>query len=178
MGIPAPQREELAGYLEQCRAAAPGVRWVEAASLHLTLRFLGGLPEGALVRLAAGLRGIPVVPFQIRLGATGTFGRAGAIRVVWLGVEGGRADLMMLAGLIEEQCGVAGLEPESRAFNPHLTLGRARERGGTALPELPASPAPSPWTAAGFGLYQSHLAPGGAVHSLLEEFEARAAGSR
>jgi 2'-5' RNA ligase len=143
---------------------------VAAVNLHLTLRFLGAVRRETLDRLAAGLRAVRRDPFEVRLGEVGTFGRGSAVRVVWLGVEEGKAALAGLAGLVEAECRDAGLEPEPRPYNPHLTLGRVRERRGNALPELPQPPAVAPWTVAGFHLYQSRLGPSGAVHSVLEDF--------
>jgi len=168
--LPDEHRALLAGYLDRCRERSPGLRWVSADNLHLTLRFLGGVEAERLDRLSSALREVPIQPFEVRLGGPGFFGRAAAVRVVWLGVEEGRRELERLAEAIEERCLEAGFEAESRPFNPHLTLARARERGGTPLPELPAPPSLPAWTVSGFHLYRSQTRPGGAVYSVLASF--------
>jgi 2'-5' RNA ligase len=172
VALPDQQRSALAEYLDRCRVLAPGLRWVSAANLHLTLRFLGSVEHEQLERLATSLRGVAFTPFQLGLDGLGTFGRGPAVRVAWLGVAEGSSQLAGLAAEIEARCAEIGLEPEERPYNAHLTLARSRERRGARLPELPAPPELAPWTVAGFQLYRSQTGPGGAVYSQLASFPA------
>jgi RNA 2',3'-cyclic 3'-phosphodiesterase len=139
-------------------------------SLHLTLRFLGGVDRHRLEALAADLRALTVEPFPVVLDGLGSFGRGIAVRVVWLGLAAGGDQLAKLAAEIEAQCAAEGFEAEARPYNPHLTLARSRQRRGDRLPELPAPPELPGWTVTGFRLYQSRTGPGGATYSVLEEF--------
>jgi 2'-5' RNA ligase len=164
------QRERLAGYLDACRALAPDFRWVAADSLHLTVRFLGGVEYDRLEALAGSLRALRFEPFTMSLGDLGTFGRGTAVRVTWLALAAGGDQLRRLAAEVEARCSAHGFEPETRPYNPHLTLARARQRRGGRLPELPPPPELPGWTVAGFRLYRSRLGPGGASYSVLEEF--------
>jgi RNA 2',3'-cyclic 3'-phosphodiesterase len=168
-GLPLPeeQRGELGHYLASCAALAPDLRWVAAANLHLTVRFIGNvereLVEGIAGRLAEQrLRG-----FDLELGEMGTFRRGRLVRVVWIGLRGGLDAAAGLAAAVEAECGRAGLEPEARPFQPHLTLARARARDGAVLPALPAAPALAPWRAKELVLYQSRLGRAGAVYEPL-----------
>ena len=170
VGIPDLQRERLAGYLDSCRAVSPGFRWVTPESLHLTIRFLGGVDPGRLDALAAGLRTLQVEPFEVGVGGVGTFGRGSAVRVVWLGLTAGGGALGRLAGEVEARSASLGFEPEARPYNPHLTLARSRQRRGDRLPELPPPPEIPGWVVTRFRLYRSRLGPGGATYSVLEEF--------
>ena len=158
VALPEQQRARLAGYLEECRNLAGGLRWVPADNLHLTLRFLGNVEPERLERLAASLRGVSFAPFGLGLDGVGSFGRSSAVRVVWLGVGEGQSQLASLAAEVEKRCADLGFEPEERPYNPHLTLARARDRGGAKLPDLPAPPALPPWTVRGFELYRSQKA--------------------
>lgn len=139
-------------------------------SLHLTIRFLGGVEPSPLEELASALRTLPVEPFPVRLGEVGTFGGGRAVRVVWLGLTTGSDDLRRLAAEVELHSAARGFEPEARPYNPHLTLARSRQRRGERLPELPPPPELEGWTVSGFRLYRSRLGPGGATYSVLEEF--------
>jgi RNA 2',3'-cyclic 3'-phosphodiesterase len=170
VGLPDPHRLLLAAYLDACRPAAPELRWVTEANLHLTLRFLGQVAGPVLETLATSLRKVPVEPFQLRLGGLGNFGRGAAARVVWIGVAAGGEPLRALAAEVEEVCSAAGLQPEDRPYSPHLTLARARDRRGARIPDLPAPPELPPWRVEGFRLYRSRTGSGGAVYSVLEEF--------
>jgi RNA 2',3'-cyclic 3'-phosphodiesterase len=170
VGVPDLQRDRLAGCLETWRAVAPGFRWVTPESLHLTIRFLGGVEPGRLDALSDALRSLAVEPFEVGVGGIGSFGRGSAVRVVWLGLTAGGGALGRLAREVEARSASLGFEPEARPYNPHLTLARSRQRRGDRLPELPPPPAIPPWTVTGFRLYRSRLGPGGATYSVLEEF--------
>jgi 2'-5' RNA ligase len=103
----------------------------------------------------------------MELGNVGSFGRGRAARVVWLGLSAGAEAATALAAAVEEECVRAGLPAESRPYQAHLTLARARFRGGSRLPDLPAVPRVPPWRAGELVLYSSRLARTGAVYEAL-----------
>ena len=154
--LPPAHREAMADHLADCARLAPGYRWVDAGSLHLTLRFAGWLEPAILERVRAGLDAVRGEPFRMALGERGAFGPRGSPRVVWLGIAEGLEACARLAAAAEAACQAAGLEPEPRAFSPHVTLARAR-RPGERLPELPPLPALGPWTVQDVVLYESRL---------------------
>jgi 2'-5' RNA ligase len=168
-GLPLPEthREPLESYLAACAAAAPAFRWTPAANLHLTIRFLGqidaGVAEGIADRVAAHAPG----GFALRLGETGAFKRGRLARVVWLGLREGEDDARALADVVEKESVSAGLEPEARRFNAHLTLARARAREGAEPPPLPPVPDLPGWRAEELILYRSRLGRGGSVYEPL-----------
>jgi len=170
VGLPDPQRAVLAGYLQQCAQAAPRLRWVAPESLHVTLRFLGGIAPATAAAITGRLRQVPFEPFSLQVGGLGSFGHGEAARVVWIGLLAGREPLDRLAAAVDEACVVAGAKPEDRPYNAHLTLARAREGRGVDVGDLPPPPPIDPWLVEAFALYQSRLGAGGAVYTVLERF--------
>jgi 2'-5' RNA ligase len=174
-GLPLPEthRTELEPYLAECASLAPEFRWTPAANLHLTLRFLGHveleLAEGIADRVAA--RGPSA--FDLRLGELGAFKRGRLARVVWLGLSAGAHEMGAVSTVVEAECVRAGLEPEGRGFNAHLTLARARARDGSPLPELPDPPDLPSWRASELILYRSRLGRGGSVYEPLRRLSLR-----
>ena len=162
--VPDPQREQLSGYLASCAAVAPDFRWAVHDNLHITLRFVGSVERRAVEEVASHAEAGVGGPFELALGDVGTFGSGPRVRVVWLGLSAGADPVRRLAGVLERECRAAGLEPEARAFKPHLTLARAKPRDGAGLPELPRRPVLEPWKATEVILFSSHLGRGGAVH--------------
>jgi RNA 2',3'-cyclic 3'-phosphodiesterase len=156
LSLPGPNLEALERHLAECAREAPGYRWVEPDSLHLTLRFLGNLEPEALERVRGELAVVRGEPFRLALDGRGTFGPRTAPRVVWIGVSEGLDPCAELAARVESACARAGLEPDPRPFRAHVTLARARHEGDR-LPPLPDPPALAPWTVDDCALYESRL---------------------
>jgi 2'-5' RNA ligase len=168
-GLPVPeaQRDELAPFLDACAQAAPEFRWTRLDNLHLTVRFIGSVDRSLVTSVAEALAGRALTAFEMELGEVGTFGRGRGTRVVWFGLRAGVEGAAELAAHVEEECVRAGLPAESRPYQAHLTLARARPRDGGRLPVLPAMPRFQPWRADRLVLYSSRLARSGAVYEAM-----------
>lgn len=105
---------------------SPDFRWQDDEQLHLTLRFIGEVDRPQADDLADALGRIRAERFQLRIAGVGRFDqrRAGAL---WAGVEP-REPVAALASKVERVCQQVGLEPERRAFHPHITLARWKGR--------------------------------------------------
>jgi RNA 2',3'-cyclic 3'-phosphodiesterase len=122
-------RAALAGTVERLHSEAPHVAWVQAPNLHLTLKFLGSVADPlvepvreALRTAAASARG-----FELIIEGLGAFPASSRPRVIWAGIAEGREAATELAGLVDSALAPLGFPPESRAFSPHVTLGRVRQ---------------------------------------------------
>jgi 2'-5' RNA ligase len=107
------------------------VKWVQPAGLHVTMKFLGDVPEDRAALIGAALDAAvrAVRPFEVMLGGIGAFPSSARPRVIWLGVEIHPA-LELLANDVEKALGPFGFEAELRPFRPHITIGRAKQGGG------------------------------------------------
>jgi len=143
---------------------APEFRWSAADNLHLTVRFVGSVDRELVEGIADRLDAASGPPISLELGDAGTFRQSRMARVVWLGLSSGAEALTALAARVEAECRLAGLPPEPRPFQPHMTLARARSREGARPPELPAIPRLEPWVATELVLFWSQLKKSGAVH--------------
>lgn len=148
---------------------ADGARLVPVANLHLTLAFLGDLPDGALEAVDGALRSLraPEIPLTFSGGA-GFGGRRN--RAVALGADGGAA-LRDLHDSIRSRLHGAGLVLERRRFRPHVTLLRVRtaREAARALAKLPPGPL-GPFLCDSFGLFSSELHRDGARHEELARY--------
>lgn len=156
----------------QGRIATDGLRLVRPELVHVTLKFLGDVPEARIEEIVRALRTVRAEPFQARVRGMGAFpGRT--IRVVWLGLEG---DFEQLYERIEEALSPLGFEREVRGFSPHVTLGRVGRPGPrtnrllaeriAALSEIELGS----FTVSSFSLKRSTLTSGGPVYEELAIF--------
>ncbi|MFP5501545.1 MAG: RNA 2',3'-cyclic phosphodiesterase [Candidatus Sericytochromatia bacterium] len=170
IGIGDEAHRALSAAQEALRARAEFRRWQPLAQLHLTLNFLGEVPEGRLPALheavAAAARASG--PFTLALGQLGAFPGPRRPRVLWAGVEGDLAPLVALQADLAERFQALGLVLEARRYAPHLTLAR-EPIGPVDLAALASAVpiAPVPWRVEAVTLFHSQLRPEGAIHTAL-----------
>ena len=138
-------------------------RWQGEEQLHLTLRFVGEVERPIANDLASSLARIHAEPFELRIAGVGRFeqGSGGAL---WAGVHP-KAPVAALAAKVERVCQENGLEPERRAFHPHITLARWKGRRSRAVHdffERNGGLSSDPFEVAELTLFESHLSRHGA----------------
>lgn len=159
-------REQLLDLME----GVPDLRWQQDEQLHLTLRFIGEVERPAAEDTAAALDRIRFERFAISLHGVGKFEkhRHGAL---WAGVQP-REELKALNAKVERACQSTGLEPERRAYHPHITLARWKGRapGLDAFLERHGGLASESWEVGEFILFESRLGRDGAHYEAVERY--------
>ena len=128
-------RRAIVEAMAPLKDAAPALNWADESRVHLTLKFFGDQPEDAVSRIARATDEVALRhrPFPLRFAGVGAFPNFRRARVVWLGIER-EPRLELLHHDLEVACETIGFEVEGRAFRPHLTLARVKDR--TPLAEL------------------------------------------
>ena len=172
--IPSAVRENLGALLESLRAVSPQTRWVRPENLHVTLKFMGEVPETKLAATRSALAGVrsdQAVTLDFR--GLGFFPNEKHPRVSWAGVVAS-ANLKTLAADIDGATEKLGIPREQRPFSPHLTLARFEPPG---LPEKLRSAVREnevrdfgTLRTGEFDLIESKLRPSGAEYTTLESF--------
>ena len=100
-------------------------------NLHLTLKFLGAVPEERIQAIVAALArsGSELRPFDARFRGLGAFPSTSRPRVIWAGVLDGAPEMIELARRVDAALAALGFAREERPFSPHVTLGRMRRPG-------------------------------------------------
>ena len=148
----------------------PGLRWQDDGQLHLTLRFVGEVERPVAEDLAKALEAVRFETFTVELMGVGRFDqRRGG--VLWAGASP-REPLKTLAAKIERVCQSVGLEPERRAFHPHVTLARWSGRAPRldSWIERHSNLRTSPFEVEGFILYESRLGREGAHYEPVADY--------
>jgi len=164
---PAAARKLLLGAM----GGISGARWQTEDQLHLTLRFIGEVDRHRAGDIHAALGGIHHPPFEIALNGIGAFERRGQADTVWAGVAP-HEPLKALHNKVDAALARVGVEPDQRAFLPHVTLARLKRSSGPLgnLLELSGGLASAPFTVDHFALFESDLTPEGAVYSIVERY--------
>lgn len=179
-------REHVQRFMEGVREFAPDARWVRPESLHITLKFIGEKPDGAVDDINRVLESLHAPAFHLALCGCGFFPTPRAARVFWIGIDAG-PQLASLANAVDEATHSLGLPKEDHAFSPHLTLARGGGHSGApgwrkgdgpnrnfrllqeklaAMPSLEFGT----MTAREFFLYQSQLMRGGSRYTKIARF--------
>jgi 2'-5' RNA ligase len=149
------------------------IAWSRPANLHVTIKFIGEFPADRLDELKQALATVPrggAIPVHIR--RVGFFPNPHSPHNFWCGIEAPGLDA--LAAASDEATSALGVPRETRAYSPHLTLARIKER--VPLQSLREAIAGLPslefgqFEARSFFLYESRMQPGGSVYTKLSEF--------
>ncbi len=174
---PAEIRKEIGNIQDKLRGSCPfDVRWVKPAAIHLTLKFFGNVsPDDiAVISSIVGKNTPALAPLQFEVKRLGLFPSLKRPRVLWIGLEGDTAPLLILQKSLEQEFEEYGFRREERPFRPHLTIGRIKSSrlSGDAEKFMARG---DKWEAGNFradglGLFQSDLTPQGAIYTRLGWF--------
>lgn len=126
--ITEPVRAALAREIESLRRAADPVKWVEPQNIHLTVKFLGDVPDDKIAVLAARAREccarFPACDLELK--GAGAFPNMGRPRVIFVDGADQPPVLADLAAALDDAMTEFGIAREERGFRCHITLGRVR----------------------------------------------------
>lgn len=158
----------------------PALRVVPSESLHVTLAFLGYLPEREIARLGEIVGGLTSAAPEIRLGDP--VARPSGRRPRLFALPADSSEAVELQAKLEGELVAARLyKPEKRPFWPHVTVARVRPEGrGSKRPrEVARRPGGLPKdllqaaVCRRVTLYRSELKPSGAEYRPLAQVELR-----
>jgi 2'-5' RNA ligase len=140
-----------------------GGKPVPPHNYHLTLAFLGNVPEEQFEAVCGAARGVSFEPVTLTLDQIGHFP---APQVLWIAPSRVPEPLPQLAADLARAMTTAGAPPDIRAFHPHLTLARKVQ----SPPESLRPGRTVEWWVEGFALADSVTHPNGARYRVVAEF--------
>jgi 2'-5' RNA ligase len=156
--------EEVRESLDQAAGELLGkrIRRIVAANLHITLAFAGSV--GAEVRrcLEDAAEDIRVPGFELCIDRVGHWPRP---RILWAAPTHVPAELWSLEGALRQAFEACDLKPDTRHFQPHITLARKLGRA----PENSGFP-PLRWSIRDFSLVESVTDPAGSRYRVLRSW--------
>jgi RNA 2',3'-cyclic 3'-phosphodiesterase len=170
--LPEEALPDIAAAQDSLKEAIPGARWVEPIGAHLTLKFLGPVPDESILDIIAALeesvRDQSAYAYSIR--GIGGFPTPTRPRVVWAGIKDD-GQTFELAGHVERAMERLGFKPEGRDFHPHITLARVKRpqrlKNPGALQQPGQNLSIDSLRASEVTLFESKLSPKGATYSVV-----------
>ena len=159
--------------------AAGGGRPVPARNLHVTLNFLGSVPERRIQDVASFARRVAqafpgsAAPLLLTFDHIEYWKKP---QVLCALADGESARVHALAEALTKEAAGAGFNPDLKSFElvgdltivkfqPHVTLARKVQR---RIPQTPIPPLT--WSFSGFALIQSQTLPSGSEYTVLERY--------
>jgi len=99
---------------------------VEPQNLHLTIWFLGELPENKLKIVLDETSKVSFNNFEVKVGGIGYFPGGNRINVIWLKVEDLTKTFNNILDQLLNSLGKKGFKYDEREFTPHLTIARVK----------------------------------------------------
>lgn len=150
------------------------IRLVDSRNIHITIRFLGNINLRVLEKVVDIMKRVKFYPFNVHIKGLGAFPNPRYSRVVWAGIAAGMDQLKNIFMQLEPGLRALGFSPNSRGFNPHLTIARVRSRRNkTELADFIRRNANHEFGTTKANcllLKKSVLTPGGPIYSTLSEF--------
>jgi 2'-5' RNA ligase len=157
-------RQALADLQDTAKDPGSGLHPVPEQNLHVTLKFLGMVPELEIPMICQVLQQVARhhSPIALKLQGFGCFKQA-----LWLGIADNE-DLQRLATELDQALAVIGVERERKPFVPHLTLARLRNGARLNISELQANYGDREWDniqIESIALFESETLPEGARYT-------------
>lgn len=168
--IPESSKNRIGELQEEMRKTGGSVSWTRPSNIHLTLKFLGGVPASRIehVSKAVSRAANGITQFEIEVAGTGCFPSARNPRVLWVGLTDVPDTMNRLYSNIERELEREGFSREKRRFSPHLTIGRVKTPGtGASVAEqlIARGFEPERFTATELIVMRSDLKPTGSIYS-------------
>jgi len=143
-----------------------GARWVDPETMHLTLRFIGDIPEPEADAVAEALDGVQEPAFELHVAGIGHFGSGDRVRVLWAGIEPQPALDQLRQRVVSalKRIDIPRAEPD---FKPHITLARFDRGEAGDLEKFMVANGMlrlRPFTVDRFVLYSSHFGRSGPIY--------------
>jgi 2'-5' RNA ligase len=147
------------------QSGALDARWTPPANFHVTLRFIGEVDADVGEAFAEALQAVNAEAVSARPYGLDALPSRDNPRVLTVGLERTPA-LMGLYDAVSAALEAEGLDPEGRRYRPHVTLARLDGAPAEAVHRFIRSHDVDfePFRVGAFHLYESRLAPDGAVH--------------
>lgn len=150
-------------------------KWIAPSAMHITLKFLGDVPENQLPAITDAMHAaaVNIESYRLQPHGFGAFPNQRRPRILWVGTLSPPSSHHRMFNQLETQLHHLGFEPEKRPHSPHITVARIKSKK-----QIPWPPENfyvnlfdnySDFCVNSIVLFKSTLSPQGAKYSRLHE---------
>ena len=110
-----------------------GLKLVDPGLIHITLKFLGDIPESQVAPITGAISKIDCAPFTARVAGVGVFPKPSYMKVIWLGATG---EFEHLHSEVERVLKEFRFKKDRGRFTAHATLARVKNLDNTSKEQL------------------------------------------
>ena len=116
----------IRGVQDALASTGANLKPVESENIHLTLKFLGEIPQYKVDEVADVVKEISFEPFEFKVKDVGVFPNLRRPATIWAGISEGVSEVTKVFDELDGMLSKLGFERERRRFHPHLTICRVR----------------------------------------------------
>lgn len=110
-----------------------GLKLVQPELVHITLKFLGDIPEAQIAPITDALANIECKSFRSKVAGVGVFPNPSYMKVIWLGAHG---EFDLLHSQVEQALAEFKFKKDRGKFTAHATLARVKYLDNTSKAQL------------------------------------------
>jgi RNA 2',3'-cyclic 3'-phosphodiesterase len=119
-------RERIVTAQKGLQQTGAQLKLVDPGIMHLTLRFLGEIPQTTVELVKDAMQDIRFTQFEVEFAGLGAFPSPNRMNVIWIGIARGQEQLNEIFRQLEPKLRQIGLSPDDKGFSPHLTIARVK----------------------------------------------------
>ncbi len=149
-----------------------GLKLVDSDLIHITLKFLGDIPESQVAPITGALSKVDCASFKARVTGVGVFPKPSYMKVIWLGATG---EFERLHSEVEHVLSSYRFRKDRSRFTAHATLARVKHLDNTSKERLAKVLAGlqdidlGDFTVNSIAFKKSTLTPRGPIYETLDE---------
>lgn len=166
--------EQIDKFLKPFKKTASPVKWTELQNLHVTLKFIGEVPDSQynMIQKKLASADFNTGPLELTFRGCGKFGRGRDMNIFWIGIDENQI-MQDVYHRIENSLHRLGIPKEKRPFKPHITVARNKKsfnfKSFFDLIEEKQDTLIAKQQVGGFQLFNSQLTPEGPIYKVLKE---------
>jgi len=123
-----PIRRAIVAAAESLDVGGAKIRWVAEPNLHVTLKFLGDVPDSDVMDVCKAAESVAAGLAPIAFDVTGLtcVGPRGPVKMIWADIRDEARAIGAVFDEVEAALEPLGFDAEPRAYKPHVTVARVR----------------------------------------------------